>query len=519
VTRFTAVSDLLDELAPSSASEEAAWDDVLARVELLAAASATNGRAPAFALVRPRRRLSKRRAVLIGGTVVLLIVLFATPAFGVQRLVLDLIGRTNVHFTSGKSAPLEVKRGFFDLSLEAPRGMAPQAIASQARRVAVFHAFGHPHVLYVAPTRGGGFCEEFTGSFGGCRASRVPPKHFAVAPGAVNPFLLDVAGQLSPIRMNPKTGKAVGSTGYTSLVGGSTFAVGAASIEVEYENHASTAIPFVFVSKPINAGFFLYQIPKEHERPGTRVIAVAVRDKHGRVLARQPLQYAPPQLPMRTVTSPPSTPHPAATPPTPTPPFQQGSADGATVVVGSNRVAKFDTSHISAALRPLIANASYGCFRFMQYHQDTPAEFGFAPRTIVAKTIQISGLPTPYDGCEIQGSYGHLWPDSNGSHSAVEIAFTARGRHFFADRAAARDLALFVRSRRMQQIRKEQGQQLLNDIHAIYGNALAHSRIHYTLTGNGITFTEASTTGKQFTVAISHDRIARQNLKPYAFVF
>ena len=228
----------------------------------------------------------------------------------------------------------------------------------------------------------------------------------------------------------------------------------------------------------INAGFFLYQIPKGHERPGTRVIAVAVRDKHGRVLARQPLQYAPPHLPVRTVTSPPSAPHPAATPPTPTPPFQQGSAYGATVVVGSNRVAKFDTSHIAAAVRPLIPNASYGCFRFMQYHQDAPAEFGFAPRTIIGSTIQISGLPTPYDGCEIQGSYGHLWPDSNGSHSAVEIAFTARGRHFFADRAAARDLALFVRSRRMQQIRTEQGQQLLNDIHATYGHALARSRIH-----------------------------------------
>ena len=31
----------------------------------------------------------------------------------------------------------------------------------------------------------------------------------------------------------------------------------------------------------------------------------------------------------------------------------------------------------------------------------------------------------------------------------------------------------------MQQIRKEHGRQLLSDIHATYGHALAHSRIHY----------------------------------------
>lgn len=59
----------------------------------------------------------------------------------------------------------------------------------------------------------------------------------------------------------------------------------------------------------------------------------------------------------------------------------------------------------------------------------------------------------PYDGCEIGGLYGHRWNDAFGTRNAVEVWLTARGRHFFNDRAAARDLAYFVRSGRVQKIR------------------------------------------------------------------
>jgi hypothetical protein len=66
-----------------------------------------------------------------------------------------------------------------------------------------------------------------------------------------------------------------------------------------------------------------------------------------------------------------------------------------------------------------------------------------------------AGVPfrAPYDGCEIGGLYGHRWNDAWGTRDAVEIWLTARGRHFFNDRAAARDLAYFVRSGRMHTIR------------------------------------------------------------------
>jgi hypothetical protein len=65
-------------------------------------------------------------------------------------------------------------------------------------------------------------------------------------------------------------------------------------------------------------------------------------------------------------------------------------------------------------------------------------------------------LPPPYDGCEISDVYGHYWNDRLGPHSMIEIPLTATGRHFFEERASARDLAYFVRSVAVQKIRLSQ---------------------------------------------------------------
>jgi WD40 repeat protein len=63
MTRSDWVSQLLEELAPPAVSEEPAWQDVLARAELLAASSATNGHASGavpIAGFRPRSGLLRR---------------------------------------------------------------------------------------------------------------------------------------------------------------------------------------------------------------------------------------------------------------------------------------------------------------------------------------------------------------------------------------------------------------------------------------------------------------------------
>jgi hypothetical protein len=83
-----------------------------------------------------------------------------------------------------------------------------------------------------------------------------------------------------------------------------------------------------------------------------------------------------------------------------------------------------------------------------------------------------------------------------------------------------RDLALFVRSSRMQQLRKEPAAQAKRDIEAAYGRDLAHGRIRITLVdATTIRFSETSRTGRHFQVMIRNGRISSQNLKPYGFVF
>jgi hypothetical protein len=59
----------------------------------------------------------------------------------------------------------------------------------------------------------------------------------------------------------------------------------------------------------------------------------------------------------------------------------------------------------------------------------------------------------PWDGCEIHGSYGNRWNDGHDRHAPVEIAFNERATRFFAERAAARDLAYFVHSPQLAAIR------------------------------------------------------------------
>lgn len=525
-----ALHDALGELVPDCAAAFGDWDDVLRRAGIARGSSPTPPPWPAVA-GRRRFRWTRRRLITVGIAAVL-IALVATPAFGIGGLLLDLIGRTNVPFTRGKTAPFEVKRDFFDLSLHAPPGMAPQAIASQAREVGVFHVRGRTRVLYVAPTRTGGYCWIFTDAFGGCRATRTPPRPQRAQPGAINPFLLGLTWQGSSIRLTPQGTRVDRKPPYTTQVGGDILATNGHTLQVEYENGGKTPIPFIFVSKPIAAGFFLYAIPKGHERPGTRVRAVSVLDANGRVLARQPITYA---IPRRLPHPPPRNVRPPVRSsqrlPPPAPPLQEGEAGGVTVTAGRNGVAVFDTSNATPSVRELIAGraVNYACFSYMRYHQDAPAELGFSRTTRPHVAIRTFGLRTPFDGCEIQGTYGHTWPDRNESHSAVEIAFTARGRRFFTDRAAARDLALFVRSREMHRLRKLGGGTLSAALTKRHGTAIARlpsanaplppNRIGYVIRPDGVTFIERSPTGRRFVVVVTRGRIARQNVKPLAFVF
>jgi hypothetical protein len=67
----------------------------------------------------------------------------------------------------------------------------------------------------------------------------------------------------------------------------------------------------------------------------------------------------------------------------------------------------------------------------------------------------IGGMPSPpFDVCEISGTYGRYWNDEEGTHELVEVPFTAIGRRYLAERATARDLAYFLRTKKLMAIRR-----------------------------------------------------------------
>jgi hypothetical protein len=518
--------DALDELVPSFDSERGHWESVLED-------AAVEHRPSEEVAPRSRRRLLSRRRGLVGAVLLALVTaLLATPAFGLRDLLLSLIGRSTVPFT-GKTAPLGVKRDFADLALGLPPSMGPRAIAAETRTVTTFHVDGRMVRLWVAPTRTGGFCETFEHHFGGCR-TRTPAPNYPQAPGAVNDYAVGMMGEVT----NP-AGKKLGGgfsgglpTGpgrsvelVPSLIGGDLLTPTAQTVELDYADGDKSDIPFVYVTAPINAGFFLYRIPRGHQTLKGRLTAILVLDDHGHVLAKHLIYRQRVQLPHHIVHQL-NPPHPI---PPPSPPVQRGQADGVSLVVGRNGVAKFNTTQASGRVRALLgSSAGYACFRFTRYHEDAPAEPGFPRTNLGIVSIQIFGL-APFDGCEIQGTYGHTWPDRNHSHSAVEIPLTPRGRRYFQDKAAASDLALFVRSATIQKIRKITGTPLTAALQKRYGNAinrLASTASHlkpdtigYTISVSTTTFVEYSTTGRRFYAKIKNGRVTNTNLRILTTVY
>jgi hypothetical protein len=321
-------------------------------------------------------------------------------------------------------------------------------------------------------------------------------------------------------------------------VAGDVTAPAAAKLTAAYADGTSDDIPFVWVSRPIAAGFFTYDIARRHWSKTHRLVSVTLSARDGRVLGRQSFPLAPrpvprPLPPSAHVSGPRERRLPTTPAAAPTEPAQRGSADGFAVVVGHNGAVHFTQTGSTPILRRLVGrSAGFGCFRLTrEFGIFTVRGTGDGGRFAARVGVDLHGVGTPVDGCEVQASVGHLWPDRLHDHAAVEIPLSAAGRAFFADRAAARDVALFVRTRRVQHLRAEPASLALRDIEARYGRALARNGIRVDRDGNGLRFSERSSTGKTFFVVVQHvkthrhgalverAKITRQNVKPYALAF
>jgi hypothetical protein len=226
---------------------------------------------PDWAGVRRRARqlVARRRALRLGATALvgLAAVLAVTPALGLQ-------GRVERLFSSGKPAPQGVIEDFAQLNVAAPPGMAPGVIAGQAREVLeVPLSTGESAVLRVAPTRAGGFCLDLSTSGpagaggGGCDSRR----SLQLNPG------LSIPGPFSP------DGRVLQPP---VVLDGDTLSRGAATVEIRFEDGEVASAPVTWVSAPLDAGFFVYEVPKNHWSTGHRPSALIVHDAGGRDLSR-----------------------------------------------------------------------------------------------------------------------------------------------------------------------------------------------------------------------------------------
>jgi len=226
--------------AMSESSDSADWGDVLRRA---------NGRKASSA---PRRgRILLRRPRLVAAACALLVIMVVAPALAVRGDIFN--------FSSAEKAPVTVQKEFGSLDVGAPSGMAPR-VSGQARRVLSIRTGDGGHSLWVAPTQNGGFCGQLDQLGGGCDRDRQLP------------FSLSIQQKTNATPV---------------LIWGSLLLPDVASVETEYEDGHKDELALVWVSEPLDAGFYLAEVPKAREAAGLRPVAVVARDSDGDELARK----------------------------------------------------------------------------------------------------------------------------------------------------------------------------------------------------------------------------------------
>jgi hypothetical protein len=148
---------------------------------------------------------------------------------------------------------------------------------------------------------------------------------------------------------------------------------------------------------------------------------------------------------------------------------QRGRGDGVSVIVrGGHIEAQF--GGISAETRRLLQGKkdqiNLGCFKLIAIGGKSNASIVYVTSSFrsVVRVRPYGGQTAPFDGCTATGMYGRSWNDPRGTHDAVEVPLTARGRRYFADRAAARDIAWLARARVFHDIRYARGPLSARDV-------------------------------------------------------
>lgn len=237
------ILDELGRLSPLGGFEDADWADALRRAQL------------AVGSVRPRRR--RRRYVLVAALILLVAV--AAPALAFRAQIID--------FFTAAPAPRSAVVEFGRLKVTSLPDAGANVLPGRARRVTSVRVGGRERILYVAPVAGGGFCAFWTDG----------------GPWCVTPQARRSAGILA----NLGWASIYPQLGIDSIEGG--LLRRDVTVKLLDADGASTVIPYVWVTAPINTGFFLYELPAGRRLGKTRPIALVVV-RNGVTVARRQIE-------------------------------------------------------------------------------------------------------------------------------------------------------------------------------------------------------------------------------------
>ena len=201
-------------------------------------------------VIRRAARERRQRSLYLLVALVGLIVVGVASAYALGHPVVD--------FNGAEPGSQTVINDFGSMEVGAPPGMAPGVIPEQARKIPGLFVDGKPYQLWVAPTKSGGICTNHD-----CIPDRSTLK------GRVY------------VGMNENQS----FTG-VSQIGGAFIDPNGDRLELSYADGTTAEIPFVWVTAPIDAGFYVFDIPKEHQVAAARPTKVTLLDSKGKELAR-----------------------------------------------------------------------------------------------------------------------------------------------------------------------------------------------------------------------------------------
>lgn len=254
----------LERMLPLPDGGRADWSDVQRR----AGSGTRHGRSVSV--------LRRWPVVAIGVAAVLAAILVATPAWALVRDVLPFWGQP--------SAPSSAKVVFSHMNRVphgTPAGMSPQAVSGDAREIEQATIGGETKTLWVAPATGRfAFCWIWGPHLGGSCGSTAQP--LGVMFTTIPPHDPSQPAQTTNIPANsgyPANGVPLWVTGYA-------LSSSVSDVVIQFSDGSSVHPHIVWVSAPINAGFFAYDTPADQQSSEDHATEIEAYDQNGKLVSK-----------------------------------------------------------------------------------------------------------------------------------------------------------------------------------------------------------------------------------------